>query len=452
MGRFKIVGDYYLSSWGGDNANAGTNPDLPLFNLAAAALGAGSVGTVTTQKNIVLGTGYYIGNFVANSINYRSFFGDGRAVVDFANSNVTQGISFILKNLVLKNCPLISPGNGVRIESCFLDNMASIGGNPGTLLNNVFKSSCTFNSGHVIQNCIILGNFGGGSLVTFRGNFVKKGVIVTVSAATALTTTFTNNCFNGLISRNGILYELKKLRDGSARPDADPGILDIATISPNVYTTYVNFAGDPKFLDLESKIVEPDSDLLKTTYESLYVGAVKPGKIVRLDDPNFEFTYARINTSNPLSVLVASGQPDGEIRITGKISDSLVSSRYLGLRTIFEYLKSALGGSGQNRDVPDGVKFLGLLPAQINRPRRLTYFMRTSLDPGANQASPGAIWDNDGVNPGEYLLFEVNTEPRQVSLGGAFYGNGDPRGDGQIGSAFNFRSVDIKIVLDNSRV
>lgn len=439
-GRFKITGNNYVSEWGGNSLNPGT-PESPYASIVDAPN--------TANLITVIGTGIYKHAWPAVTSG-RQFLGDGKVEIDALGSNVSCAGQF--KNLKIKNgASLTIASSSVLIEDCIIENFSiGIANWSPVLKRNIFKNVPITTMSGQIRNSILLDSFGGTPAWMFYGCYIPKGTIVTVSNAFNFASP-TNNMINGLVSRAGILYECKLLADGSPRPDADPAYADFATLAPNFYTTQRNFAGDPKFLDLESKIVEPDSDLLKTTFDSLFVGAVRPGQLIRLDNPNFQFTYTRINTSNPLAVQVAAGQTDGEIRITGKISDTLVNSRYIGLRSIFEYFKGATGGTGENHDVPDAVKQLGLLASEIDKPRRLTYWMRTSLDPNANQASPASIWDNDGSGAGTWLLMEVNTEPRHVSGVGTIYGNGDPRGGGQVGSTFNFRSIDIRVVLDNDR-
>lgn len=439
-GRFKITGNNYVSEWGGNSLNPGT-PESPYASIVDAPN--------TANLITVIGTGIYKHSWPAVTTG-RQFLGDGRVEIDALGSNVSCGGQF--KNLKIKNgASLTIASSSVLIEDCIIENFSiGIANWSPVLKRNIFKNVPITTMSGQIRNSILLDSFGGTPSWMFYGCYIPKGTIVTVSNAFNFASP-TNNMINGLVSRAGILYECKLLADGSPRPDADPAYADFATLAPNFYTTQRNFAGEAKFLDFESKIVDPTSDLLKSSFDSYYIGAVKPGRLITLDNENFEFSYTRIDTTNPLSVRVAAGQLDGEIRITGKISDNLISSSLFVLRTVFEYWKGAVAGSPENNNVPDAVKQLGLLASQIDKPRRLTFWMRTSQDPTANQLSSESIWDNDMGQDGQWYLMEANTPPALIGSGASAYGNGDPRGVGGTESPLNFRSIDIRVVLDNDR-
>lgn len=448
-GRFKVSGTDYVSEWGGSAANDGTNPLTPYASPA-------DINVALANRIVVLGTGVYRGIFPNV---FRTYRGDGRAVVDFLGGGSTSTLAIQMENCIIRNgLPLrhLNPASGwIRniYENC------EFSGGTNTLLNSILKpklSGTPVNVGtHFYStSSIILASVTGASLGNvILGSFISKDCIIPWGAAQALGAgQFANNCFNGILSRNGINYELKQLFDGSPRPDANPAIADLSTIFAGVYTSG-NFACvDPEFLDLESRIVKPTSPLLRRSQSGEFVGSVKPGKFVPITDPSFQVTFTRMNTSNPEAAIVSAGQNDGTVRMTGRISESLVSSRFFGVRSIMEYRKSAAAGSVENNNVPDAVKLLGLLPAEIDKPRRLTYLMRTSLDPNANQSSPDAIWDNNGATAGEYLLFEANTAPAHIGGPSGTRGNGDPRATGGTETPFNFRSVDIIFLLDNARV
>ncbi|MFN3758428.1 MAG: hypothetical protein ACK4SF_04355 [Algoriphagus aquaeductus] len=446
-GRFKLSGNWYVSEWGGNNANAGTDPLLPKATIANVPNSNGVV---------VIGAGVYKENAFGSAI--KTMQGDGLVIIDGLGGSLGLANTSVWKNIWIKNASNLGHLlNASANTDNIYENVAAV-----TAQNNFFAASRSIflpstvklTNGFITTiSCIILEQFNMSQTSNvWTGCFIAKNITWVVSATeTFAAGNFDNACINGKISRNGILYESKKLWDGSARPDADPGILDIIDVFPNFYARG-NFACvDPEFLDLFSKIVKPTSPLLKRSHGGYFVGAVRPGKFVPITDPAFQVTFTRMNTSNPDSAVVSAGQNDGTVRMTGRISESLVSSRFLGVRSILQFWKGAAGGTGENNNVPDAVKLLGLLPAEIDRPRRLTYLMRTSLDPNANQSSPDSIWDNNGATAGQYLLFEINTAPAHVGSPSGTLGNGDPRATGGAESPFNFRSVDIIFLLDNDR-
>ncbi|GHB44298.1 hypothetical protein [Mongoliitalea lutea] len=451
MSRFKISGNWYVSEWGGDNANAGTDPNLPKRTIANVP---------NTNGIVVIGSGVYKENNFGGAT--KTIIGDGTVIIDGLGGNLGLSNQSQWKNIWFKNVQNLghSAANGGN-ENNIYENV-SLHNSPGNLFfsyRSIFLPStiklATLSSTQ-LYNCIVLEQIIMPSVNnnTWSGSFISKNVIWNVSPTETFfnVALFSHGCVNGIISRNGLNYEAKRLFDGSNRPDADPNILDIIDVYPNFYNNG-NFACvDPEFLDLHNKIVKPTSPLLRRSANGFFIGGVRAGKIIELTDPNFQFAYTRIDTTNPNSVSVQSGQLDGEIRITGRISDSVVSSRLLVLKTLLNFLRTQTAPTAENNNVPDAVKQLGLLATEIDRPRRLTYWMRTSLDPNANQGSPIEIWDNDGGPAGAWLLMEVNTEPRKVFANGLILGNGDPRGGGQIGSAFNFRSIDLRIVLDQNRI
>lgn len=452
MSRFKISGNWYVSEWGGNDANAGTDPTLPKASISSVP---------NTNGVVVVGTGVYKGNTFGTAT--KTIIGDGKVIIDALNGALGLGNTSGWKNVWIKNATSIGHGSAVEGSSNNIyENV--IGFNSPSNRAGIYRSiilehstPLTSPGSFTFVNCLIFNNVSVLAVtgdVALVGCFVSKNVIIPVANASVFgANVFDNSCVNGKISRNGILYELKQNWDGTTRADADPAVLDIITVFPAVYTRG-NFACvDPEFLDIYSKSVLPSSPLLKRAQGSVYVGAVVPAKIIRLDEPTFQFTFTNINTTNPLAVSTSAGQPFGQIRITGKLSDTPVSFSIFSLRTILAFWKGAAGGTSENNNVPDAVRLLGLPSGSIDKPRRLTYLMRTSLSPTANQSSPDSVWENDGAGvAGTYLLMEDGTVPQHAPFGGITYGNGDPRAIGAPLSSFNFCSVDIIVVLDQERV
>lgn len=441
-GRFKKEGTFYVSEWGGDSLNDGS-AETPFAHPSDVT---------TSNVWTVLGTGVYK-NQASTS---RRWQGDG-------NVKLIASPALTLHTNQFKNIHLIGASSTQQISTyyteCIIEDFTSIGYGSSCLMHRcVIKGSFQINGSpsnnvwNQIHNCIILCDLGGSTNYQFQGNYLAKGCNFTIAAVTDSY----GNCINGTLTNRatGLVYEFKTYYDGVPRPDANPAYGDVLDIWPNITSTFQNFAcreEEVKFLDVNNKLVEPDSMLLSNAYMGHFIGAVKPAKFIPITDSNFQVTFTRMDTTNPDSVVVSSGELDGTVRMTGKISNSLVSSSLLVLRSILQFWKGATAGTSENNNVPDAVKTLGLLASEIDKPRRLTYLMRTSQDANANQASPVAIWDNDSAPEGEYLLFEANTIPAHIGSVYGTLGNGDPRATGGTESSFNFRSVDIIFMLDNDR-
>jgi hypothetical protein len=454
--RFKKSGTYYVSQWGGSSLNAGTAeaPFAHPNDLATA-----------TVSSIVLGTGVYKGGISALASGQRILIGDGDVIVDLQGGNlITPPYSGLYtENIHFRNVNALGSTVNVAIyRNNIYENVSSFYGNYSMEHRNCvfFPNLNPINLtgpgfGALFYNCMLMCSMSPSSLGALIGNYIPRGVVLSFNSLTNWnnSTLVRNNCINGQISILGTIYESKLNADGTPRSDANPAYLDLATLNPNFYTTAGNYScedDDVEILDLKNRCVSPSSHLLKK-YDGGFVGGVRPAKFISLSDPQFQVTYTRIDTTNPTSVVVQEGEFDGTVRMTGKISNSLVSSTFFAIRSIMQYWNGVNAPNVENNNVPDAVKTLNLLASEIDKPRRLTYLMRTSQDATANQASSSAIWDNDGGTPGEYLLFEANTVPAHI--GGVFgtLGNGDPRVTGGLETPFNFRAVDIIFMLDNNR-
>jgi hypothetical protein len=453
MSRFKIPGNAYASEWGGNNANAGTDPTLPKLTIA----GLSALGGVN-----VIGSGVYRENNFGGLA--KTMQGDGRVIIDGLNGSLGLAGGSVWKNIWFKNVSSLGHSNAqnANVDNIYENVQGHLSPNNTFAANrSIFLPSAnplnTVGLGATVYNCIVLNPI----VITntiyslgWSGAFFSKNVILPTgnTETFAAANNFDNACINGQISRNGILYESKRNWDGSVRTDADAGVLDIITVFPAFYTRGNFSCLDPEFLDIYSKTVKPTSPLLKRAFLGFFIGAVKPATIFRLDNTDFQFVYTNMNTANPLAVSTLAGQAFGQIRMTGKVSITPITFGVLSLRTILAFWKGAAAGTAENNNVPDAVRLLGLPAGSIDKPRRLTYFMRTSLNPNANQASLDSAWDNDGAGAGTYLLHEDSTVPQHAPFGGTVYGNGDPRAIGSPLSNFNLCAVDIIVVLDQQRV
>jgi hypothetical protein len=445
MSQFRKTGINYVSQFSGDDANAGTDPLLPKKNPSAI--------TVTTLT--IVGAGQYTRPTIVNE--NRNFEGDGKVVFD--NYNFNSGSSTItMRDIYFRNS--ISGTTNNFTDCCWEGGSISLRGTKLRtkilgLATIVAASSGSFANGIIEQSV--------GSPVptytqpiTFTYTYVGSNSIVIVPAAALAG--FQNNMVNGriaLTSAPTTYYESKLLFDGSPRPDADPGIADIVTVFANFYTQG-NYSGDPKFIDVVSGKVEPDSDLLLMSNANGYIGGVKVGKKIDLDESGFTITKTGIDDSNPNFWKIATGQPYAKIRITGKVSDSLISAQTLDIRIPFNFDGDAVGGTANNNNVPDAWNARTTPDTKGTKPNRLTFEVRSSTltNPGRDVS---ADWDNDNTNSpsiaGQYYLMEYGQVMLHHIISAVAYGNADSLAiNAATKIPFNYRSLDIIITITNTRV
>jgi hypothetical protein len=451
MSQFRQTGNGYASQWDGDDLNAGTDPTLPKKNISAFAS--------STTNVIVVGPGYYKGSWVGS----RVVQADGKVIVDglggvagslniFRGCHVRNfsaisnaGASSEFTDSIVESVTLASL-RGFHTRSIFLSNIALENSNSNIFIDNCIFITPRFNSTtDAGANIRALGRISYG--------YIAAGSKIFLSTITVLT----NNLINGLIRISGVDYEAKFLIDGSPRPDADPLIADIATIRPTFYTDG-NFAcleSDIKFIDIISRTVEPDSILLQKSNANGFIGGVKVGKKIDLDESGFTITKTGIDDSNPNFWKIASGVTFAKIRITGKVSDSLISGTTLDIRIPFNFDGDSSGNTATNNNVPDAWNERTTPDTKGTKPNRLTFEVRTS-----KLASPGrdvsADWDNDNTNSpsiaGQYYLTEWGQPMLHHVISGVSYGNADANAiNAATKLPFNFRSIDVIITITNTR-
>jgi hypothetical protein len=443
INEFKLTGAGYIAK-NGDSANAGTDPLLPKSSPSDAGM---------PSENIIVGSGYYRGGGIAN----RNFFGDGFVVFDFDGNNINQGTATgTQSNIFFKNG--IGYTNRKTYNNCIFQNFL---GSRLSLSYRVTMINCIFlpptpyeslsSSFGSIQNSIILETINSNSIsegCTYSFLSRNKKIIIHSSSG------FANNCANGLLNFQGIDYELKFLADGTPRPDANPEIPDLAEVFPDTYTTRGNFAGDPKFLDLIGRIVEPDSDLLKRSNANGFIGGVKPGRITQArnnNDPNTDITLFNVVEAGN-GYMVEPGQPWGKITIVTRESSSVVELGVKAPITPLNFDSAVTPGTALNNNVPDSWPLTdpGGNPGKL--PNRLTYLLRTSQ---RNQKpTQDSHWDNDaaaGGVAGNYYVQEWFTKPTLTQLLGNTYGNAEPEGYGGTVNAINARWSEYTIYLRNDR-
>lgn len=474
MSEFKITGDFYASEWNGNSLNVGdaNNPFAHPNDV------------VSTNIRLILGSGIYKG--IQNK-NIRKH-GDGLVVFDFENGDNTHGPTIAQsfsdpanKNIIVKRCNSFrgNQHNGGGNTGWHVDCFFEINIWNGFYRNNdnlvryiikgytesiVTKTTAFYpgnTMGNFLYNCIVLSDIdpGGdrGTSLIFQLNYVPKGVKVYYRSNSNILTNnaFLNTMLNGIINYDGVDYESKKLFDGSPRPDADPLVNDIISLYPNFYIQG-GFSGDPKFIDLENKIVEPDSDLLKKSNGYGFIGGVKPGKSIKKDDsnPDLTITTSQIDTSNPSNWTIGAGYDEGYIFITFKLSDNLVQVPKIHMDALLAFDSSESGGSVGNNNVPDFFPTLYTPLSQSGlKPNRLTYGLRTSQR--IAKPTSESHWDNDNIALGSdvarYYVQEWSDQPKIYDVLGVTYGGGNPESIGASGNAINARWCQVQIRLTNRR-
>lgn len=444
MSEFKLVGDKYVSQWNGNSLNTG-DATSPYAHPADAA---------STANLIIIGTGVYNGSWVG----LRVLKADGKVVVNFLSS--TGGIGSTAnppqEGVYFKNLVGGFGADQATWKDCMFESMNYL----GCSTSGIGFTRCNFIGGSAISvrvfrhfNCMMFCDVIqqlGGNVMSF--SFLDKNA--TLIGFTGLL--FTNCCLNGKIRFGGTDYELKKLIDGTIRPDADVNIPDIIGVYANVYING-NFASpDPKFIDVLNRIVEPDSDLLKRSNADGFIGGVRSGKriAVNASDPDITITTTDIDNSDPQNWIIQSPATEGFINIIWRLSDNISEVQRIFLDALLQFDGSEVGGSVGNNNVPDNfpASYSPLSQAGL-KPNRLLYEFRTSQS--IAKPTTDAQWDNDnvalGTTAGVFYLQEWNTKPTITTILGVAYGNGNPESIGGSNNGINARWGHAKIRLTNNR-
>ena len=457
MSQFRKTGTYWVSEWNGDDLNAGTDPLLP-----KASLGVTST-SIPTQK-IIVGSGSYFGAVTGS----KYFEADGLVIVDWNNTAIpsaSRHFGMWYRNFIsLGFNTVVDP----LIENCIFDSatnplivIRTANGLVPANIRNIFLKNFRQNGNSNWQsyNSIFIGKMNTVTSIGyayFRNNFADKQSEIVLNVTLA-PTEIVNNLINCLIRIVGSLtfYESKFLIDGSARPDADGAVLDIALVFPNFYVqgNFSSIPDDVKFIDVVSRTVEPTSILLQKSNAFGFIGGVKVGKKIGLAEAGFTITKTGINDTNPDSWRIADGVTFATVRITGKVSDSLISAQTLDIRIPFFFDGSEIGGSANNNNVPDSVNGLtNSVDTLGDKPMRLRYQVRSSIltNPTRNNNDD---WDNDTAGvPGRYYLMEYGTPMLHHILSAVAYGNADKFAiNAPVKQPFNYRSLDIIITISNTR-
>jgi hypothetical protein len=456
MSQFRKTGTYYVSQWGGDDLNAGTSPTLPKASISALP---------SSTAIAVVGSGTYNG---AGGSASKTLEADGKVVIDFiGNAGFGAGthkytgltlrnINFLVNAPNWRKCVIETP----ILASFFLTDPTTRGINDCSFLDTVEIVSVTIDRIRMYNNSFfgasVNSNGSGGNVrhIQIMQNcyFSKDTTLFLLQTAidTALKD-YSNNCINGPVSVGGVLYELKKDINGGTRPDANGAIPDISSIYANVYVDG-NFTCDPMIIDEATRVVRPESDLLKRTNSISTVGGARAGKYVTFDDENFTISFTDVDEVSAGVYKIVAGQPFGKIRLTGQISEALMSLQKIDLRIPFFFDGDELGASVLNNNVPDAYNGLLSLDTLGDLPERLRFEIRTSRLTNPNRSTP-SDWDNDSVGvSGQWYLMEYGQPLSFHVLGGVVYGNADKNAiNPDTILPFFYRSIDILITLSNTR-
>jgi hypothetical protein len=451
MSEFRLSGTHYCSEWNGSPSNDGTNPDTPYLHP--------NNGPTGYAFNYILGAGVYLGNILGA----KKIFGDGKVIIDFQNNIVGNTGQLLFNGVHMKNllAPLGSTSSFAQMQNCIIENMPLCNfrsGDPNDCFGNVLVGDIKHTNNHnlfTLNNSLILVDFdqNNTSVQRFSYNYLPSGKRFKFSG-TNLAVVF-ENCLNGLFNIGGTDYELKKLIDGSSRPDADPSIPDIITVFPNVYTQG-NFAGNANILDAFNKVVSPNSDLLKRSNSNGFIGGVKAGRSIPVNttEQNVFITTSQIDTSDPTNLKIGSGFDEGFIDIVLRLNDNVVEIPVLHYDGLLAFDSSQAGGTAGNNNVPDFFPTLFSPLSQVGlKPNRLTYGLRSSRS--LSRPTSENQWDNDnlalGSDVARFYVQEWGTKPTITDVLGVTYGNGNPQSIGGSANTINARWIQVRIRLTNRR-
>ncbi len=458
MSQFRKIGLGYVSQWLGDDINAGTDPTLPKKTIAALA---------SSANLVIVGSGVYKG--VGAGV--RNLEADGEVVIDFTGVNPITNSQQNYKGVRIRNA--VSEIITTNFENCIIETdifqtffQTSIdnfdrGARLCSFLGNVRSRTTTLSRIRIQFNsffgAIANADNDGNNVLwieTLRFNFFSK-ITTLYLLQTAIDNsdkTWYDNCICGPVKVGATTYELKKDIDGNTRSDANGSLADVIAVWPDVYSTGNFASADPKVLDEANRIVDQTSDLLKKKGILGFIGGAQVGKFFAIEAENFSVTFTDIEEVTTGVYKIVSGQPFGKIRITGKVSDNLISLQKLNLQIPFNFDGDEIGGSVLNNNVPDA--YNGLLGTDVlgDKPERLRFEIRTSQQANANRVT-SSDWDNGFIgNVGQFYLMEYGQPLTFHDVAGTIYGNANKTTiNPDTILPFFYRSIDLIITLSNTR-
>lgn len=445
--NFRVSGDKFTSKDGSD-ANNGTTPDLSNKTIS------GLFADLLAQEKGVVGAGVYkeaVAVTVGDNIAATELINDGMVVFkgDGANAFFWSAASIQTKitGIVLENYNLITlagaGGNGALfLDTCIIKSDLDYSQNGifgDNIIKSVFVNQSTTNTKNntvsLYDKCTLVNSIHDW-LRGFKNGDIDASSSINFRTFVPSSTQFTNCNIRGLVIMSGVQYELKQEKDGTPI-DPNPGILDLITVIPDIYTTRACFSEDPSYTNLSKEdfsSLNTGSTNLRAADDGLSnIGAETLFAVVRTAtqaSPNDELSAATI-TPNPGSLILSLGDFVLDVDTDGTATTKpllfgttkeLIGRMLFALALNFD--SDVALGNAENDNVLAITNFAGGTAGA--NPRRLTYQMRWSTQ--VSEPVLDAEWDNDGfVTAGNYTDFEfgnmLGTEPL---IDTSSLGNGDP--------------------------
>ena len=153
--HFTKSGDYYVSAIGGNDSNAGTDPNAPMKTISAAVTAAEAASS-GADLTIVVGTGIYQERIVAGTTSdYLVIQGDGNVIVDGTgqDSSIYQGLLWHYKDITFVNAPCIFAGSATYAGSYTRCKFKNNGGITLSNMNSNYKGVRNVWVDCVFENC-----------------------------------------------------------------------------------------------------------------------------------------------------------------------------------------------------------------------------------------------------------------------------------------------------------
>ena len=440
--RITSAGAKYISEVGSDASGTPTNPDTPLATLQS---------TVATY---IIGTGVYKqaptnatattlivdGNVKVNATGNFSWGGTGVASFSVNNAQSVHYLRAVLNGFTL------TTGNN-NATNTFYNFIAEGGtitittGNTRTtllLIKGVLESITVNTSpkGHlnldyckVFNSTINLITAIAGANHSIKNSYIDAATtILAPTYITSPTTNLINNNIQGKFNLAGILYELKREKDGTAI-DPNPAVLDWIAIDATIYSRG-NYSQDPEFNYIEKRdywsVANTSPMLFADSTGSGNIGDVYFADTVKATDAEFASPVSSSNIATSVGDLIFSGTPPSGIIVSKPYQIAPIAQvvQYMDFVGLFEYDSLQIIGGAENKNVLQVEAYApataGINPGRLVREYRWT---ESTTEPvlDADYTNSGYI---DGGHPaGSYFRFEKGTMPLVSTL---LVGNGDP--------------------------
>jgi len=454
--NIRKTSDLYVTKAGTDGAlPLGTTKDTPLKT-------AGGLFTVfATNDSAVFGTGVYkeavsttrVFNII-ESDGIVVFKGDGSNTFTINSSNFSE----VLRGFIFENYTEVQTQYVKIIEDCVFKCDADLKNTDSEANNCVFEGSNVNNSlfptlGRLLLNGCTLINSSLENARGFVGSYCDSGSTLNFRTEVLTAANLSESNIQGIVISNGVQYELKKEKDGTAI-DPNPAIADIVSVYADVYTNG-NFSEDPVYLNLSKSdycSLDASSPNLKAADGgSGNIGTHTFSAILRTATeipPNDELS------GGTLADLVASL---GDYIVDGVAANGTVTTKPLkvaDLREVLQTMSFAIAlnfdsdetkGTVENDNVMATTVY-GIGTAGAN-PQRLTYEMRFSTQ--VTEPIIASEWDNlNYFTPGDYGVFSLDSifgSTPKVDIAGL--GTGDPLYNSAVSGQLAAIYVQLRITL-----